>query len=94
MKKVTCPNCDNYGSAPTMEESARIFSLEKSGDTEGAKRISAFRERGQVRGRPFWVCNECDAGLWIKFFGKPILIVGSDLEPMKNDWETRTGTPF
>ena len=37
MKKVTCPNCNNYGSLPTMEESMLVFDLEEEGDLEGAK---------------------------------------------------------
>jgi hypothetical protein len=38
MKKVTCPNCNNYGSLPTMEESMLVFDLEEEGDLEGAKK--------------------------------------------------------
>ncbi len=94
MKKVTCPNCSNYGSTPTMEESMIVFDLEEDGDIEGAKRISAFRPRGQIEGRPIWICNQCDAGLWIKIFGKPKLLMGDDLQGLKSDWESRTGTKF
>ena len=31
MKKVTCPNCSNYGSPPSMEESMLVFDLEEEG---------------------------------------------------------------
>jgi hypothetical protein len=88
MKKVTCPNCNNYGSPPTMEESMKAFGLEED------QHIGAFRQRGQIEGRPIWVCNQCDSGLWVKFFGKPKLIIGTDLQGLKEDWESGTGTKF
>ena len=94
MKKVTCPNCNNYGSLPTMEESMLVFDLEEEGDLEGAKKIGAFRRRGQIEGRPIWACNQCDAGLWIKYFGKPKLIIGDNLKGLKDDWESGTGSKF
>jgi hypothetical protein len=88
MKKVTCPNCNNYGSPPTMEESMKAFGIEED------QNIGAFRQRGQIEGKPIWVCNQCDAGLWIKFFGKPKLIMGDDLKGLKDDWESGTGSKF
>ena len=94
MKKVTCPNCSNYGSPPTMEESMSLFDLEEEADLEGVKKIGAFRQRGQIEGKPIWVCNQCDAGLWIKFFGKPKLIMGDDLKGLKDDWESGTESKF
>ena len=88
MKKVTCPNCNNYGSPPTMEESMKAFGIEEDQD------IGAFRQRGQIEGSPIWVCNKCDAGLWIKMFRKPKLIMGDDLKGLKDDWESGTGSKF
>ena len=88
MKKVTCPNCSNYGSPSTMEEQVSTF------DLDDGEYIGAFRQRGQIEGNPIWVCNQCNAGLWIKFFGKPRLIMGDDLQGLKDDWESGTGTKF
>ena len=88
MKKVTCPNCGNYGSPPTMEESAKAFGIEED------QNIGAFRMRGQIEGRPIWVCNKCDSGLWLKLFGKPKLITGESLQGLKDDWESGTGSDF
>lgn len=94
MKKVTCPNCKNYGSPPSMDEMASSFLAEELGEEFGSKSSAAFRQRGQIEGRPIWICNQCDAGLWIKVFGKPKLIMGEALQGLKDDWESRTGTKF
>ena len=88
MKKVTCPNCGNYGSPPTMEESAKAFGLEED------RNIGSFRMRGKIEGRPIWVCNKCDSGLWIKIFGRPKLIIGETLQSLKDEWESGTGRDF
>jgi hypothetical protein len=50
--------------------------------------------RGQIEGRPIWVCNKCDSGLWLKLFGKPKLITGESLQGLKDDWESGTGRDF
>ena len=88
MKKVTCPNCGNYGSPPTMEESAKAFGIEED------QNIGAFRMRGQIEGRPIWVCNKCESGLIINTFGDPELVVGKRLKEMKEQWESGTGEKF
>ena len=88
MKKVTCPNCNNYGSPPTMEESMKAFGIEED------QNIGAFRQRGQMEGIPFWVCNKCESGLIINTFGEPDLVVGERLMEMKGQWEAGTGNKF
>ena len=81
-----------FGLGAWIMDKVTPFSIRK--EIEEDQNIGAFRMRGQIEGRPIWVCNKCDSGLWLKLFGKPKLIIGESLQGLKDDWESGTGSDF